>query len=164
MLKHFSFLSLFFLFTKYFFCFQNEWLPSLSFDTLVNHWTTMLIQNKFLYMTTSSNKLMELILFYLMFQIISSNFSVWFQKTSQFDYVILTINTHMFHQSSYRLLRDLFRLAKEVKASLLGRLASIKERVVITNFFSWSVEPHDFLKRSQVQCGNNLWTEHDCCI
>ena len=41
----------------------------------------------------------------------------------------------MFHQSSYRLLRDLFRLAKEVKASLLGRLASIKERVVITNFF-----------------------------
>ena len=135
MLKHFSFLSLFFLFTKYFFCFQNEWLPSLSFDTLVNHWTTMLIQNKLLYMTTSSNKLMELILFYLMFQIISSNFSVWFQKTSQFDYVILTINTHMFHQSSYRLLRDLFRLAKEVKASLLGRLASIKERVVITNFF-----------------------------
>ena len=62
----------------------------------------------------------------------------------------------MFHQSSYPLLRDLFRLAKEVKASLLGRLASIKERVVITNFFSWSVEPHDFLKRSQLQCGNNL--------
>ena len=62
----------------------------------------------------------------------------------------------MFHQSSYRLLRDLFRLAKEVKASLLGRLALIKERVVIMKFFSCSVEPHDFSKRSQVQCGNNL--------
>ena len=82
----------------YFFCFQNERLPSLLFDTLVNHWTTMLIQNKFLYMTTSSNKWMELILFFMMFQIISLNFSVWFLKTSQFDFVILTINTHMFHQ------------------------------------------------------------------